>query len=186
MAHISVFESLSLDGYFQGPDGDLSWMYEGSDDPEYNRFSASNSDSEGILLMGRVTHDMMKQFWPTPQAAERQPDLARNMNARTKLVLSRTIESSDWSNTTVLADLDALDRQLASDPRPVTILGSGSVVEQLAAAGRIDAYSIAIVPVLLGGGRKLVSTDGSSRLDLQLSRSFANGRIFLTYKVRNV
>jgi len=68
MARLSVFNQISLDGYICDTNGDISWAHR--DDPEWNQFTAQNVGSEGQLVLGRITYELMAGFWPTPFAVE--------------------------------------------------------------------------------------------------------------------
>lgn len=184
MRRISVFNNISLDGYFTGEGGDLGWAYEGRDDPDYDAFIAGNAGSGGMLLLGRVTYDMMVQYWPTPAAAENDPVVAEGMNRMPKIVFSKTLKEAAWSNTVVAANPAAEVRRLKSEDGPaVTILGSGSIVAQLAGEGLIDEYQLVLNPVALGVGRTMFAglsgPVARRRID---SRAFANGKVFLRYE----
>ena len=187
MGKIQVFNSVSLDGYFTGENGDLEWAHKNADDPEWNEFVAGNASQGGggALLMGRVTYDMMKSFWPTPEAMQAMPDVAKGMNEMQKLVFSRTQKTSDWQNTTFLTgDPAAEAARLKTDGPDMTILGSGSIVAQLAAAGLIDAYTFVVVPVVLGKGRTMFEgVPKPAELKLTKTRTFKNGRVVLDYEV---
>ena len=107
--------------------------------------------------MGRVTHDMMASFWPTPEAMESMPEVAKGMNEMPKFVFSRTLGRSAWSNTTILeGDVPSEVRRLKSETGlDLTILGSGTIVAQLAETDLIDSYQFVVVPVFLGKGRTM-------------------------------
>lgn len=185
MGRISSFMSISLDGYYQAADGDVSWSHRGSDDPEFRDFVAGNAAGENTLLFGRTTYEMMKAFWPTPMAAQQFPAVAKHMNARAKIVFSRTLGTASWTNTTVERDAIAGTRKLKELARDATILGSGQIVGQLARAGLIDEYAVVVFPVALGAGASMFA--GLERpLDLvrTRSRTFANGLTYLTYEPR--
>jgi dihydrofolate reductase len=187
MRKLAVFNSVTLDGYFTGPGGDMSWAHGGSDDPEFNAFVEDNAKGGGVLLFGRVTYQMMAGWWPTPQAKQMAPVVAERMNAGPKIVFSRTLAEATWSNTMLLkGDLAAEVRALKSAPGDdMVILGSGSIVSQLAQAGLIDEYQVVVKPVVLGRGRTMF--DGVARkLDLKRSgaRVFGNGDVFLSYEPR--
>src|SRR5687767_15122597 len=101
MRSLVVFNSVSLDGYFTGENGDLSWAHAGADDAEWNEFVGKNASGDGVLLFGRVTYEMMASFWPTPAAMEMMPEVAEGMNRMPKVVFSRSLSSVSWSNTTL-------------------------------------------------------------------------------------
>ena len=186
MQKLIAFESVSADGYFADKNNDLSWAH-GNDDPEFNAFVADNAKAggggEGTLVMGRVTYDMMVQYWPTPQAKKDMPDAAKRMNEMPKLVFSITMREASWSNTTLVnGDIESVIRNAKQKAGGgITILGSGSIVSQLTEAGLIDEYQLVIVPVVLGEGRKLFDIHKNLGLELKSSRVFGNGNVFLTY-----
>jgi dihydrofolate reductase len=113
------------------------------------------------------------------------PVVAERMNNLPKIVFSRTMEKASWSNTRLIkGDLVAETRKLKSEPgQDMVIMGSGSIVAQLTAAGLIDEFDLALVPIMLGSGRTLfegVTTRPALRRTQ--SRSFENGAVFLRYE----
>jgi len=184
MRKLIVFNNVTLDGYFTGKNGDLSWA-KGHMDAEFNAFVADNAKSGGLLLLGRITYELMTSYWPTPQARANDPVVAERMNNLPKVVFSRTLDKASWSNTKLVkGDLAAEIRQMKKEPgKDMTILGSGSIVSQLAREGLIDEYQMVVNPVVLGEGR--TTFDGiKEKLTLKLtnSRTFGNGNVFLRYE----
>lgn len=183
MPRLASFISLSLDGCYADARSDMSWAH--TQDPEQAEFTASNAKGGGALVFGRITYEMMRAFWPTPAAAQTMPDVAAQMNALPKVVFSHTMKSADWNNTRVVnADLAGELRRLKSEKGPdMTILGSGSIVGQTAAAGLLDELQVMLVPVTLGAGKRLF--DGIPRSIAwrrQEVRQFGNGNVFLRYR----
>jgi len=185
MRKLIAFNHITLDGYFVSANGDMSWAHGGSDDAEYQAFVAENASSGGQLVFGRVTYQIMASYWPTPQAIEQNPAVAARMNRMSKVGFSRTLDSVSWSNTTLIKDdLVAAVRMLKQQPGPgMAILGSGSIISQLAPERLIDEYHVVVNPVVLGAGRTMF--DGvKSRLNLKLvqTRAFRNGKVCLSYE----
>lgn len=185
MPTLSVFNSVTLDGYFTDRKGDMSWAHEGGDDPEFAAFTAGNARADGALVFGRITYEMMKSFWPTDEARRTMPDVAEGMNRMEKIVFSRTLDQPGWQNARIVKDDPVSSiRRLKQEPGPdLVILGSGSLIPPLAAAGLIDSYQVVVCPVVLGAGRTLF--DGLPRplrLKQTRVRSFANGKIFIQYE----
>jgi len=183
MRRVIAFEQVSLDGYFVDANGDMSWAHK--QDPEWNAFAASNASGGGALLFGRVTYELMARFWPTPAATERAPVVAEGMNNLPKFVFSRTLEKASWKNTTLVkGDLAAEARRMKNEPGPgMAILGSGSIVSQLAQAGLIDEFQIVVNPIVLGKGRTLFEgTKEKIALKLIKTRPFGNGNVVLSYE----
>ena len=182
MPKLIAFEQVSLDGFFVDGKGDMSWAHR--QDAEWNAFTSSNASGDGALLFGRVTYEMMASFWPTPAAMERLPAVAKGMNQMPKLVCSRTLQKASWNNTTLLKrDLAAEVRKRKQEPGPdMAILGSGSIVSQLAQAGLIDEFQIVVNPIVLGQGRTLFEgVKEKIALKLVKSQAFGNGNVVLYY-----
>jgi dihydrofolate reductase len=181
MRRLSVFNNVTLDGYFTDAHGDMSWAYNRSSDPEWDAFVAGNAKGGGVLLFGRITYEMMLSYWPTPMAAENNPVIADRMNNGQKIVVSNTLDKATWKNTRVIkGNLAEEIRNLKNEPgENITILGSGTIVSQLAKEGLIDAYQLVVNPVILGKGRTMF--DSSLSLELTQTRAFGNGNVLLTY-----
>ena len=185
MRRLIVFNNVTLDGYFVDPNGDMRWAHSGNDDAEWNAFVAGNASGGGELLFGRITYELMAGYWPTPLAMKNDPIVAEGMNRMPKVVFSRTLDRASWSNTKLLkGDIAAEIRKMKNKPGPgMAILGSGSIVAQLAPEGLIDEYQVVVNPVVLGKGRTMF--DGiKERLNLKLTktRAFGNGKVFLCYE----
>ena len=67
MRKLSVFNHVTLDGYFSGANGDMTWAHSNVD-AEWNQFVEENAASGGELLFGRITYELMLKYWPTPAA----------------------------------------------------------------------------------------------------------------------
>jgi dihydrofolate reductase len=183
MRRLVVFNSVTLNGFFTGKNGDLSWAHK--DDPEWNEFVAGNAKGSGPLLFGRVTYEMMVSFWPTPAAMESFPEVAKGMNSAQKVVFSRTLNKVSWNNTKLVkGDLATEVRKMKQEPGDsMTILGSGSIVAQLTQAGLIDEYQLVVNPIVLGEGRSMF--DGVKKtvpLKQTATRAFANGNVLVSYE----
>jgi dihydrofolate reductase len=184
MQKLTVFENLSLDGYYVDRQGEMTWAKD-DNDAEFNSFVSDNARGGGSLIFGRVTYEMMAGFWPTPQARQLLPVVADRMNAARKLVFSRTLSQAPWNNSTLVkGDLVAEIRRFKNEPgEGLVILGSGSLVAQLAPHAVIDEYQLVLNPTALGAGRTLFDRlDDRLELKLTSSRLFRNGKVFLTYQ----
>jgi dihydrofolate reductase len=185
MRKLIAFNHVTLDGYFVGANGDFSWARHGNDDAEYSAFVAENASGGGQLLFGRVTYQLMASYWPTAIADQHDPVVAKAMNSMSKVVFSRTLDQASWSNTRLVkSDLVSEIRKMKEEPGPgMAILGSGSIVSQLALENVIDEYQMMMDPVALGKGRTMF--DGiQEQLSLKLAktRTFNNGKVFLCYE----
>ncbi len=185
MRKLIVFNHVTLDGYFVSASGDFRWAQKGNDDPEYAGFVAENASGGGELLFGRVTYDLMASYWPTPIADQHHPDVAKGMNSMRKAVFSRTLDQASWNNTRLVkGDLVSEVRNMKNEEGPgMAIMGSGTIVAQLAPAGLIDEYQMMVDPVALGKGRTMFEgIQEMLSLKLTRTRTFTNGKVFLCFE----
>lgn len=127
----------------------------------------------------------MAAFWPGPVAQEQFPIVAENMNKAEKLVCSTQLKETSWSNTTILnGDIVEKVRELKQlGNKNITILGSGSIITQLADAGLIDQFTIMLDPVTLGNGTSLFNgIKNPLELKLTSTRVFKDGIVLLNYE----
>lgn len=184
MRKLKVFNLITLDGYFAGPGGDISWH---NVDEEFRELANKNANSGATLLFGRLTYQMMAAYWPSEAGRRDDPAVARGMCAAEKIVFSRTLKKAGWENTRLVRRglLAEVRRLKSGSGKPLVVLGSGTIVAQLAEAGLVDEYQLLLVPVALGGGRTLFEGI-KRRLELKLAatRVFKNGNVLLTYARR--
>jgi dihydrofolate reductase len=109
-----------------------------------------------------------------------------HINSVAKFVVSGTLEEPlEWNNSTLIKgnvaeEIAKLKRRPGKD---ITILGSGALVRSLLADGLLDELRLMVIPVVLGGGKRLFE-DGVDRKALELvdSRTFGTGVVYLTYR----
>jgi len=183
MARLTAYNFVTLNGFFKGPGGDLSWHQHGS--KEESEYAADSISAGSTLLFGRITYEMMMSYWPTPQAIENDPVVANGMNEAEKIVFSKTLKTAKWNNTTLVKDdmVEALKKMKKQSSKDMTILGSGSIITQCAEHGLIDEYQVMINPVAIGDGTPMFKGI-SNKLSLKLvsSRIFKSGVVLLNYQ----
>jgi len=184
MRKVIAAEFVTLDGLMSDVGDTMEWTLASFND-EMARAIADQQAATDTILMGRVTYDIMAGYWPTEHAAEEDPGLVNHMNETPKVIFSRTLEQANWNNTTVVRDdIEGEVRRLKVLPgKNIALLGSASIVAQLANAGLIDEYQLLLNPVVLGRGKPLFG-DTVSQQDLKLvkAETFTNGVLALTYQ----
>jgi len=182
MSKIVVQMSLSLDGFMEGPDHDISWHMV---DEEVHTDVNAYLETTGAFLQGRVTHELMVDYWPTadedPSAPAPVRDFARIWRDKPKYVFSKTYDRTDW-NTTILRDVvpEEIEKLKAQTDRDIAI-GGADLAQTFMALDLIDDYRLYIDPIVIGAGTRLFPPD--VRFDLQLveTRSFGNGVVLVRY-----
>jgi dihydrofolate reductase len=185
MRKIIMFNLITLDGFFAGPNGDIDWH---NVDEEFNDFAIAQLNAADGLIFGRVTYQLMESYWPTPAALNDDPIVAAKMNALPKFVFSRTLDRVGWNNTklikgNVAQEIPKLKEQAGKD---LFLFGSADLASSLTPLGLIDEYRIMVAPVVLGSGKPLFK-DVKDRLHLKLvnTRPFRIGNVLLYYQPDN-
>jgi dihydrofolate reductase len=179
MRRIFVFTNVSLDGYFEGPGHDISGFT-----TDFEAFSLEQSKEVDTLLFGRKTYEMMK-FWSTPQAEEIQPEIARFMNEKLKVVVSHKSFEPGWNNVTVISDDVAGEiKKLKEQPgKTIAMFGSNTLCVSLMQEGLIDEFQILVNPVAFGEGTSLFKgLPKKAAFTLTETRKFKSGVVLLTYE----
>jgi dihydrofolate reductase len=113
----------------------------------------------GALLLGRVTYEGFADAWPS-----REGEFADKFNNMPKYVVSRTMDSADWNNSTLIKDdVAGAVAKLKEDVSDGDILVNGSVqlIETLIEHDLVDEYRLMVFPVILGGGKRLFGETGA-------------------------
>jgi dihydrofolate reductase len=195
MRKILMFNRVTPEGFFAGPDRNLDWAVP---DPELDKAATQGMPGAGTMLLGRRTYQMFESFWPhvlddSPTAPDphgpdrRSPEIramATFINEATKVVFSKTLQEVTWRNSRLLHELDpseigAMKEESGND---MIVLGSGSIVSQLTQHGLIDEYQFVVSPTLLGSGQPLFSgVSKGSGLELLDAKAFPSGNVMLRY-----
>ena len=177
MARLIMWNLMTLDGFVEGPNRDISW-HEDVWGEELDRLSTEQLNAAGGLLFGRVTYELMAGHWPNATGA-----VAEFMNAAPKYVFSRTLQQSAWNNTRMFsADVVDTVTQLKRDaPKDLFLFGSADLASHLIPHGLIDEFRIAVNPIILGGGTPLFKQGDRTKLKLLDSRALSTGIVILRY-----
>ncbi|MFD7866408.1 dihydrofolate reductase family protein [Streptomyces sp. NPDC059783] len=183
MRKIIYSMSISLDGYIEGPDQDISWHRV---DDELHRYFNETIAELGGFLHGRVVHELMADFWPTadedPANAGATAEFAPIWRDKPKYVYSRTRDHIDWATAVIHDVVPEEVRALKEQPGGDLGLGGADLAASFAALDLIDEYRVTVHPVLIGRGRRMFPlTDTVTPLRLLGTRSFGSGVVELHY-----
>ena len=180
MRRIIAALQTSLDGFIEGRNGELDWVQSWEDPfdllPEID-----------ACILGARMYPGYETYWRTilanpegPASLSDKPptpgevEYARIADRTPHYVLSRTMESAAWQNTTIVRDIQAIRALKAKPGKNIHAVGGASLVSSLINAGLVDELRIVVQPVLLGGGKPLF--DGvTDRHALRFHRSDTAG-----------
>ena len=177
-----MWNIITLDGYFEGEKNwDLSFL-EIVWGPELEKISIEQLKAADYLVFGRVTYEGMAAYWKTAKG-----EIAELMNKIPKLVCSRTLNSVDWNNSTLVkgntfAEISKLKEQGGGD---MYVFGSANLSETFINDNLFDEYRIGVAPIIAGSGRPLFQKGIAPRsLTLVSSQQLSTGGLILTFKAK--
>ncbi len=169
---------VSLDGVADAPDG---WHFPFLTDEWHEVIDAEIAQTDSVLL-GRRTYADFAQLWPNQGSDVPMADF---MNNTRKYVVSSTLETLEWANSTLLTGplVEELTRLKHEPGRNILILGSPTLVQTLLSKGLLDELTLTICPIVIGTGLRLFDkvTD-RVRLRVLKSRTLSNGVLLVTYQ----
>lgn len=170
---------LSLDGVYEAPH---EWHFPYFSDDMGAEVDAQAQASDAMLL-GRVTYEEWAGFWPSQGS---DVPFADHLNNIQKYVVSNTLTSADWQNSTLInGDVAAELRKLKEQPgKNISISGSGKLIQWLLQEGLLDELRLLVHPIVVGSGKKHLFPESYAQTPLELAeaRTIANGVLALTYK----
>jgi len=187
MRRIVVSEFVSLDGVMEGPGPDDPYVHAGwtfaFQDAVGMKYKLDEVVAHDALLLGRVTYEGFAKAWP-----ERTDEVgfAEKMNSMPKHVVSSTLESAEWNNSTIIsgkipAEIARLKQGRGGD---ILVAGSSRLVQTLLAEGLVDELRLMVFPIVLGSGKRLFGTSSDPvSLELASSTQLQSGTLILTYRL---
>jgi dihydrofolate reductase len=182
---------LTLDGVMQSPgapDEDRrggftqgGWLIPYADDDMGRFIGETVAQADGFLL-GRKTYEIFSRHWP--HVTDENP-IAAALNRLPKHVVSTTVDTLSWANTTVVRGdlIEQITKLKAHQGRELQIHGSGQLARSLMTHNLIDEYRLWIYPVVVGGvGTRLFDDPTPAALRLIDSKTTASGISVLTYR----
>jgi dihydrofolate reductase len=136
-------------------------------------------ETNAALLMGRVLYEEWAGFWPSSE-----DEIAEFFNSHPKYVVSNSLESATWNNTTIVSgDVAQRLRELRDETDgDLVVSGSPTLVRSLLAVGLVDELRVLLHPIVVGQGARLF--EGTTALGLELvdHEVFTTGVLNLAYR----
>lgn len=178
----------SLDGFVAGPKGEMDWIYI---DDEMFEFVATMTGKADTALYGRVTYEMMQNYWPNageqPNASKHDKEHSAWYNKVSKVVLSTTLREKGLFNTKIIGDrlAENINEIKNQDGKNILIFGSPTASHSLLRESLIDEFWLFVNPVILGQGIPLFKgVPEMIKLTLTETKAFAGGVIALHYETK--
>jgi len=179
MGGIVVHEFVTLDGVFEQP----TWTFDYPFDPKMGETIGALMGSCRAILLGRRTYEQFAPAW-SGRTADEDPG-APFMNESPKYVISATLDTVEWSNSTILGGYSAETIRSLKDSidGDIYVSGSGTLVQAMLADGLVDQLHLFVFPLALGAGQRLFAGDGSlCKFTLGDADTYDSGVVHLGYR----
>jgi dihydrofolate reductase len=179
MGKLVVTEFVTLDGVMEDPGGAEGgrggWAFKFDQGDEGAKFKVDELMASDAQLLGRVTYEGFAKAWPTMEGTG---EFGEKMNEMPKFVVSTTLKSPKWNNTTVLKgdlaeEVGKLKEKFSGD---ILVAGSAQLVQSLLALDLIDELHLMVFPIVLGAGKRLFA-DGTDTTSLNLVETKQTGSV---------
>jgi dihydrofolate reductase len=186
MRELIVTQNITIDGVIDASDG---WFKpSGAEEVDQTDIiSAQREQRNGAdaVLMGRVTFEQMRGYWPLQ--TDDESGVADYLNEVSKYVVSSKLQDPQWDNTTVLggALVDQVEAMKSEPGKDIVATGSLTLMPDLIASGLVDEYRLFVYPVVLGRGQRLFA-DATEvpKLHLAEAQPFRSGIALMRYRPR--
>jgi dihydrofolate reductase len=178
MGKIAVHEFTTLDGVIDAP----TWTFDYPFDPKMGEAIGALMGSSPSILLGRRTYEEFYPAWST-RTAEDDPG-APFMNDSPKYVVSATLETAEWNNSTIVGRYSAETISSLKDrvDGNIYVSGSGTLVRAMLADGLVDELHLFVFPLTLGSGQRLFIDGGpTAKYTLAGTEAYGSGVVHLAY-----
>ena len=179
MAKLVLSMTMSLDGFFSGPGGELDWMAQ-APDPEFSRDNVSFFDRFDRGFIGWLN------VAGNPQAPADERALAEAVNRLHPFLVSDRDEPVPWQNAELLVVhhdeqlADAVRREKEKPGKDLGVPGGIRTAQTFVRLGLVDEYVLTVHPVALGSGKRIFT--GMTGLELIDAKTYRSGVIRARYR----
>jgi dihydrofolate reductase len=190
MGRLIAGMQISLDGYFEGPDGYADWV--GAWEDTYDLIPQL-----GACLLGGKMYPGYEQYWTAVQANPSAPlpfgggratpgeiAYAEFASHTPHIVLSNTLTSVQWTNTRLIRRIEDVHDLKRRQPKDIYVVGGGTLIASLINLGWLDELRLTVHPLLAAEGKRLFDRiEQRHALDLVETARLDSGRVSLTYRL---
>jgi len=177
---------MTLDGFIEGPKGELDWATKEDEETWKDVFDLQKSAD--TLLLGRVMYPVFEKYWlaalSNPSSTKNEIEYARLADKMQKIVFSKSLKKVEWTTTRIIQDNIAEEiRRMKRQPgKDMVLLGGAGLASTFINLGLIDEYHLIVNPLILGGGKPLFQ-DVRERHTLKLihTKTLKSGKVVLHY-----
>jgi dihydrofolate reductase len=180
MKKIILDLAVTLDGFIEGPNGEIDWCIMDGD-ANFNDFL----DGIDSIFYGRISYDLWGNYLPGEEENELMKSISQNINSKKKYVFSQSKTNDGTGAVFIHSDIEKTVNEIKNLPgKDIWLYGGAKLISTFLNAGLVDELQLAVHPVILGGGKLLFNEiTNRVRLTLKETKTSPSGVILLTYEV---
>ena len=187
MRKLILSMQVSLDGFIEGENGDMSWLQKENEEQWKDIFDML--ETVDLFLLGRVMYPDYRDYWKSTltneKASPNHKAYARLAEKTAHIVFSQTLKEAGWENTRIISGPVAEEvKKIKQQPgKDIQIVGGAKLAATLIDAGLVDEYRIVVNPVIISKGKSFFcQLTNRSKLQFQLAKVLKSGVVILKYK----
>jgi dihydrofolate reductase len=181
MREIILDLAVTLDGFIEGPHGEIDWCIM-DEDTKFADFLAGID----TIFYGRISYELWGNYQPGENADPFTREIYSLIHSKQKYVFS-TSEKRDDKAVFIHSNIRESVLEIKNRPgRDIWLYGGGKLITTFINLELVDVYRLAVHPVILGSGKPLFD-DIKNRMELELieARATGSGVTLLSYRARN-
>jgi dihydrofolate reductase len=188
MRRLILKMQVSLDGFIEGPNGDMSWIMK---DDELWEDLFEMLESVDLFLLGGGMFGGYRDYWKAaltkPGFSTNEVKYARLAAKSDHIIFSKTWQDAAWANTKIIGGnvADEIAKIKKQPGKDIQVVGGAKLASTVIGAGLVDEYRLAIVPVILGTGKSFFKDQSTKRsLELISTRQLKSDVVIVRYKAK--
>lgn len=181
MRKIILDVAVTLDGFIEGPNGEIDWIVE-DNETDFGDVLTDILDGIDTIFYGRISYEKWGNYSPEGDVSQKLKEAYELLHSKKKYVFSTT-QSGDGEATFIHSDIkENVDQILQAPGENIWLYGGGKLLTSFINLGLVDVFRLAVQPVILGKGLPLFANI-EQRVNLQLMEATTtkSGMLLLKY-----
>ena len=182
MRKIILNLAITLDGYIEGPNGEIDWLVRDKE-TDFGDILSDILNDKDIIFYGRISYDKWGNYQPDENASQKIKDAYKLLHSKQKYVLSKSKKGDNTNAIFINSNIKERVLEIKEQPgKNIWLYGGTKITTAFINLDLIDEYRLAVHPVILGKGTPLFQDiDGRHKLILAEAKGYKSGVTLLTY-----
>jgi dihydrofolate reductase len=183
MRKIILNLATTLDGYIEGPNGELDWLVR-DEKTDFGDILTEILSDKDIIFYGRVSYEKWGNTQPDKNASTKLTNAYNLLNSKTKYVFSKTMTGDNTQAIFINSNIKEMVLKIKQEAgKNIWLYGGAKIITTFLNLDLIDEYRLAVHPVILGKGKPLFQNiEDRHKLVLMDVKGYPSGVTLMTYK----